>query len=138
MDVIASKSRRVNARRQRPLRIRCLTDAAPADGLEDLPSEALAEIAARYDVTSLTSDEMDALCQELYVGGWIGFQDRALLCLPGRNRTNAAERCNYLQAWQRTMESHASRGLGAESLRHARRILNILTNLRALAGRVEA
>lgn len=134
MDVTASNRRKVKSG-HRPLRIRRLTDVATAESTEDIASEALAEIASRYDVTSLTSDEMDALCQELYVGGWIGFQDRALLCLPGRSRTNAAESCNYLQAWRRTLDSHASRGLGAESLRHARRILNILTNLHALAGR---
>jgi hypothetical protein len=135
MEVKARKRQTQTPARLSPLRIRRLLEAADSAAARDEDQGALSEIAARYDVTNISPQEMDSLCQELYSGGWIGFGDQALLSLPGRTGDTTLSR-NYLQAWQRVIDAQPadSSPRQSEPLRRARRILTILSNLAELSA----
>ncbi len=131
MEVTAASNSKRRSRGVSPLRIRRLLDAAQVRASSDRDGAALKEIASRYDVKALRLDEVDSLCQELYCGGWIGYQDQALLALPGRDLPRSSQTCDYLSTWEQLIDAHEHSGR-QEPLRHAKRILTILSSLAAL------
>lgn len=133
MEVTAASSPKRRSRSVSPLRIGRLLDAAQNRASSDLDGAALKEIATRYDVNALRLDEIDSLCQELYIGGWIGYQDQALLALPARNLPGSSQPCDYLSTWEQLIDAQEHSGR-QEPLRRAKRILTILSNLAALKG----
>jgi hypothetical protein len=89
------------------------------------------EIACRYDLRGLRAGEMEALSQELYQVGAIGFQDRALLSLQGSDLPDQQPR-DYIQIWEDTVQRHVGFGVNRHAVERARRIHQMLVQIEQL------
>ncbi|MFD2111495.1 hypothetical protein [Thiorhodococcus fuscus] len=117
-----------------------LATTSPSEDTTNLESaDSLSRIAQKYNVRNISPREMSVMSQDLYQGGFISFQDHALLSFqpdlgdgyPGAtNRPETPK--DFIAHWEQQLKMHEQQG-ELSFAEKDRKILNILGNLDAIS-----